>query len=346
MTRFSSWLVLRALAAASTAALGATWASGAQPQPTAARTIPGSPGTPSIFAPGVVSGPANDTATTFTPDGRTVYFTRSNDEDADILTSHFDGARWSVPIIAPFSGHWRDLEPAMAPDGSYLVFASNRPIDTSGKPLDGHWNGQAYPGRGGHLWRVNRRGKGWGTPILLPDTINRFDSTFSPAVAADGSLYFMAATGPGGHFQLYCSRLQSGKYQTPKLLPFSAGQYGGVDPAVAPDQSFIVFASSRPPAPAHDLFAFIAFRTGGHWSEPVPLWTAVNDLGHIIELRLGPDGHTLYLASNHVVPAVYPKTRRSSSAGLQRMQDWNDGNFNVWSVDLAPWLEGARRQGR
>ena len=303
-------------------------------------------GTPTIFAPGVISGPANDTATTFAPDGRTVYFTRSNDEDADILTSHFDGARWSLPTLASFSGHWRDLEPAMAPDGSYLVFASNRPIDTSGKPLDGHWNGQAYPGRGGHLWRVHREGNGWGAPILLPATINRFDSTFSPAVAADGSLYFMAATGPGGHFQLYCSRFQGGRYQTPGLLPFSAGQYGGVDPAVAPDQSFIVFASSRPPAPAHDLFAFIAFRTDGHWGEPVPLWTAVNDLGHIIELRLGPDGHTLYLASNHVVPAVYPKTRQSSIAGLQRMQTWNDGNFNVWSVDLAPWLRQPGRPAR
>lgn len=33
---------------------------------------------PAIFAPGVISGPAHDSAPTFTRDGNTVYFTRSN----------------------------------------------------------------------------------------------------------------------------------------------------------------------------------------------------------------------------------------------------------------------------
>lgn len=297
---------------------------------------------PRVFAPGVVSGPASDAAATFTPDGRTVYFFRSNGDDSDIMTSRFDGARWSQPVIAPFSGHWRDLEPAMAPDGSYLIFASSRPIDGSGKPIDGHWGGQLHPGRGGHLWRVNRQGDGWSAPILLPDTVNRFDSTFSPAIAADGSLCFMAATAPGGHFQLYFSQFANGHYRTPELLPFSAGEYGGVDPALAPDQSFIVFGSNRPPTPPRDSYAFIAFRTQGHWGEPIPLPPQVNDLGGIDELRLGPDGHTLYVTSNHVVPAEYPKTDGSSVAGLRQMQSWNDGQNNIWVFDLGPWLEHLR----
>jgi len=299
-----------------------------------------------VFAPGVISGAANDAAATFAPDGKTVYFFRSNGQDYDIMTSRFDGARWSQPVIASFSGHWRDLEPAMAPDGSYLIFASSRPIDDSGKAIDGHWGGQVHPGRGGHLWRVDRRGDGWSTPALLPDTVNRFDSTFSPAIAADGSLYFMAATGPGGHFQLYCSQLKNGEYRAPELLPFSAGQYGGADPAVAPDQSFIVFGSNRPPTPAYDSYAFIAFRTRGHWGDPVPLPSAVNSLGGIDELRLGPDGHTLYLTSNHVVPPDYPKTDGSSAAGLRQMQSWNEGQDNIWVFDLGPWLEHLRNAGR
>ena len=302
--------------------------------------------TPKIFGPGVISGPANDAAATFTPDGRTVYFFRANGADYDIMTSHLAGNRWSQPEIAPFSGHWRDLEPTMAPDGSYLIFASSRPIDGSGKPIDGHWGGQVHAGRGGHLWRVNRQGDGWSKPALLPDTVNRFDSTFSPAIAADGSLYFMAATAPGGHFQLYYSQRKHGEYRRPELLPFSAGQYGGVDPAVAPDQSFIVYGTNRPPTPGHDSYAFIVYRTHGRWGDPIPLPPAVNSLGGITELRLGPDGHTLYLTSNHVVPPEYPKTDRSSQTGLQQMQTWNDGQDNIWMVDLAPWLERARRSDR
>jgi hypothetical protein len=322
--------------AMSAAAPGVAWSS---LPPTAAAV-------PRVFGPGVISGPANDAAATFTPDGTTVYFTRSNGEDYDIVTSHFDGRDWSQPVIASFSGRWRDLEPTMAPDGSYIIFASSRPVNRGGKPLDGHWSGQAWPARGGHLWRVDRQGDRWGAPVLLPDIVNRWDSTFSPAIAADGTLYFMAATAPGGHFQLYCSRFEDGTYRKPELLPFSAGQYGGFDPAVAPDQSFIVFASNRPPAPAHQTYAFVAFRTHGRWGEPVPLAPAVNSLGGIIELRLGADGHTLYLASNRVVPPTYPKTSASSREELQWMQSWNDGAYNIWVVDLAPWLERAQHPDR
>jgi hypothetical protein len=338
MIRLSGWRAFRATAL-SFGVMGMAWASMPQPQPATGNY------TPRVFAPGVISGPANDAAATFTPDGKTVYFFRSNGEDYDIMSSHFVNGGWSQPTIAPFSGHWRDLEPAMAPDGSYLIFASSRPLKAGDKALDGHWGGQAFPGRGGHLWRVNRRGKSWSEPSLLPDTVNRFDSTFSPAIAADGTLYFMAATGPGGHFQLYSSRLEGGRYQTPELLPFSAGQYGGVDPAVAPDQSFIVFASNRPPTPEHESYAFVAFRNGGRWGAPIALPPAVNSLGHIIELRLGPDAHTLYLTSDHVVPPEVPKTAQSSETGLKQMQSWNDGQDNIWVVDLASWLKRAARSG-
>ncbi|HZT03433.1 MAG TPA: hypothetical protein VFA39_14330 [Steroidobacteraceae bacterium] len=328
MRRHSIWRAIGAVSV-SMGILGLAQAAGTQAQAGDA---------PTIFGPGVISGPANDAAATFTPDGRTVYFFRANGEDYAIMESHLAGSRWSQPQIAPFSGHWRDLEPAMAPDGSYLIFASSRPIDGSDKPIDGHWGGQLHAGRGGHLWRVDRQGDGWSAPVLLPATVNRLDSTFSPAIAADGSLYFMAATGPGGRFQLFYSQFKRGQYRTPELLPPTADRYGGFDPAVAPDQSFIVFGSARPPAPPHQSYAFVAFRTDGHWGRAIPLDPAVNSLGGIIELRLGPDGHTLYLTSNHVVPPEYPKTVDSSQSGLRQMQSWNDGQDNIWRVDLAPWL--------
>ncbi|MGH8600818.1 MAG: TolB family protein, partial [Burkholderiales bacterium] len=279
-----------------------------------------SPAKPVIFAPGVISGPANDAAATFSPDGRTVYFFRSNGMDYDIMVSHLQGTRWSEPRIASFSGHWRDLEPAMAPNGSYLIFASSRPIDGGNKPIDGHWGGKPHAGRGGHLWRVDRTKSGWSKPVLLPDAVNRRDSTFSPAIASDGSVYFMAATGRGGHFRLYCSHFKNGKYQPARLLPFSAGKWGGVDPAIAPDQSFIVFASNRPPTPANSADVFIAFRnSNGQWGKPIDLGASVDNPAGVDELRLGPDGHTLYYTTGYVVPPIYPKSIESSRHGLMTM---------------------------
>ena len=84
-----------------------------------------------------------------------------------------------------------DLEPAMAPDGTFLVFASNRPAMPGGPALDGNYEGHSQPGRGGNLWRVDRTADGWAPPRRLPDAINAGASVYAPAVAADGSVYFM-----------------------------------------------------------------------------------------------------------------------------------------------------------
>lgn len=292
--------------------------------------------TPEVFAPGVISGPASDDAPAFTPDGRTVFFFRSNHQDYDIMVSHREGARWSQPRVVSFSGQWRDLEPAMAPDGSYLIFASSRPIDGGTTRPDGHWGGKVYPGRGGNLWRVDRKGNGWSEPVRLPDIVNRTDATFSPGIARDGTLYFMAATAKNGDFQIWRAALENGQYQTPELLPFCV-DYECMDGTIAPDQSFIVFSSGRPPAAAQGNDLFIAFRDGTHWGEPVDLGPEVAALSPI-ESRLGPDGHTLYFSSNHVVPPAFPKTAAARASGLRDMQRWNDGADNIWRIDLTPWI--------
>lgn len=300
---------------------------------------------PTLFAPGVISGPADEMAPAFTPDGKSVYFTRSNGSDYDIMVSHREGEGWSKPVVAPFSGQWRDLEPAMAPDGSYLIFASSRPLPGTRTPPDGVWSNVSHPAKGGNLWRVDRKGDGWGEPVRLPDTVNRSTAVFSPAIAANGDLYFMEASGEGDHFRLYCSRYVRGNYQAPEPLSFTAGQYGGVDAAIAPDESFIVFASNRPPAPQGQGDLFIVFRQDGHWGEPVHLPDSINRLASITEVRLGPDGHTLYFSSGYVVPMQPPKDAVATRRGLEDMEGWNDGDLNIWQVDISDLLKGKPASG-
>ncbi|NMW23354.1 hypothetical protein HFP05_02755, partial [Rhodanobacter denitrificans] len=89
------------------------------------------PSTPEIFAPGAISGPAGVDCLTFAPDGNTVYFDQQAGWNGFIMESHRVGNGWSTPRIAPFSGQWQDHDPAMAPDGSFLVYTSNR-ADTAG----------------------------------------------------------------------------------------------------------------------------------------------------------------------------------------------------------------------
>ena len=283
---------------------------------------------PSVFAPGVISGPAHDSAPAFARDGASVWFSRSDGKASTILESRFADGRWSTPRVAPFSGRWSDMEPAMSPDGRFLVFVSNRPADDSAKPLDGFFMGKAFPGGGGNLWRVDRVGDGWGTPVRLPDAINADASTFAPSVAADGSLWFMHPVDGGRKFRLYRAAFRDGRFDAPQPLPFSDGSSTDVDPAVAPDESFVVFGSSR--APARDMDLFIAFRHGTAWSAPRHLGELVNSPGSDAEARLSPDARTLYFSSE-----------RRSTAPADQSADWNNGKYNVWRVDLGPFLDGA-----
>jgi hypothetical protein len=298
--------------------------------------------TPEVLAPGVISGPADDEAPAFTPDGKTVYFFRNNSSDYDIMVSHFDGKAWSAPEIAPFSGQWRDLEPAMAPDGSYMIFASTRPLPGSDKAPDGSWGDKPHPGKGGNLWRVDRVGSGWSAPTRLPDTVNRSFNVFSPSIAANGDLYFMEASGEGMHFRLFMSALKDGVYQTPVALAFTAGQWGGSDPTVAPDESFLVYSSNRPPTPPQQGDLFIVYRKDGQWGEPQHLGDDINGLGGGTESRLGPDGHTLYSSNSQVVKAVFPKDAAAAKRSLADMHAWNNGSLNIWKFDISPYLPAPR----
>jgi Tol biopolymer transport system component len=276
-----------------------------------------------LFAPGAIPTAAtNSMAPAFTPDGASVYLGQisSNPKNVSIMSSQKIGKEWSVPKLAPFSGQYRDLEPAFAPSGKYLVFASSRPAGPGEPELDGHYNGQIFPGDGGKLWKVERTKQGWSAPEALPSVINSNSSVFTPSIAADGSLYFMRADN-GGSFHIYRSQMRNGKFEAPILVSFGDATIPNFDPMVAPDESYIIFSSRRPPFPnTTDLF--IAFRTATGWGDPIDLRSALSDNVHGIEARLSPDGKTLYFSNS-----------RSSSGA-----DIPDARF-IWQVDLSNLLQ-------
>jgi len=282
---------------------------------------------PEIFAPGVISGPANDADPAFTPDGKLLVFSRNG----VLLESHATGGQWSSPVIAPFSGQWSDQQPTMSPDGRFLVFVSNRPV---------HPGDAKRPA--GNLWRVDRTDDGWGEPVHLPDTVNRGNSTWAPSVAGDGSLYFIERSSPQAPFRLWRSQFRAGAYDTPTPVNFGDATTQDVDPAVAPDESFIVFGSMHPGPGAHEHL-YIALREPGGWGKPQDLGPAVNGADNDSnEARLGPDHRTLYFSTDRTLPVKLPRTRAQAEADLARFQSWDNGSQNIWSVSLAGWLDAAR----
>src|SRR5262245_26922460 len=81
---------------------------------------------PALFAEGTITTPDDEMDAGFTPDGKTIYFTKDHigQRLGVIVASHFAAGKWSAPEVASFSGRYTDYDPFVTQDGSKLFFAS------------------------------------------------------------------------------------------------------------------------------------------------------------------------------------------------------------------------------
>ena len=242
---------------------------------------------------GIIHSDSDDTLA-FTPDGNTVFFDRSSGRHKTIMVAHRYAGRWSAPTVASFSGHWFDQDPVVAPNGSYLLFDSDRPVAPGGKPLrQNYFRGGAGPGS--NIWRVDRHGNRWGKPKRLASLINSDVFIDFPSIAADSTLYFMRWDKKARVMHIMRSEYRGGRYLPPEPAGLGLPSVSKHDPAVAPDQSFIVFDYGKTKGGLGRLS--IAFREHGGWSKPIDLGDLVNsDMPW--GSHLAPNGYTVYFTGN------------------------------------------------
>ena len=151
---------------------------------------------------------------------------------------------------------------------------------------------------------------------------------FAPdSVAADGSLYFVGCAAPDDSLRLMRAAYRDGAYQAPQVVALGDATATILDPAIAPDRSFIVVSIKH--AAAQPYCLAIAFRTAAGWSAPRDLGDVVNGGKHSMGAQLGPDHRTLYFYSDRRLP---PSDPRATAA-------WNNGADHIWQVSLGPWLD-------
>jgi hypothetical protein len=257
--------------------------------------------------------PDSDDTLAFTPDGNTVFFDRSEGPHKTIMISHRTGGRWSPPQVASFSGHWFDQDPLVAPDGSYMLFNTDRPVAPGGKPLTQNYFGGVVTAPGSNIWRVNRTAHGWGKPVWLGATINNDVFIDFASLARDNTIYFIRWNAGEKAMHIWRSEYRAGKYLPPQLVTLGDPAVSVHDPAVAPDQSFLVFDYGKVKGGLGRLC--IAFRDGDHWGKPIDFGDALNkDLPW--GSHLAPDGHTVYVT----------------------------GQSGIEQISLTPWLDAHRRK--
>jgi Tol biopolymer transport system component len=230
---------------------------------------------PTVFTHEAMSSINNESVLAFTPDAKTAYIA----DETTIVYSTMINGKWSKTFIAPFSGHWKDWDPALKPDGRRLIFVSNRPLENM--PQD-------TPQKDNHLWYVNRLADGkWSTPKHFEAPVNIAGSSdYGPSVSSTGSICFCSRNRDGNKgMRGYYAKCNDDQYTKPELLSLN-GEKEIFDPFIAPDESYIIFVSEG------DLY--ISYRHSNKWAQGEKLAAVVNNGKSNSDPYVSPDRSTLY----------------------------------------------------
>jgi hypothetical protein len=293
-----------------------------------------------LIGPGTVSTGLQETSVAMTRDGDTLYFMRSDfgEKDDTILVSHRRNGHWGKPEVASFSGQWHDSEPALSPDGKRLYFVSNRPVLPGGQPVTAEMSGQHFAGT--NLWYVERQPGGrWGTPVHVDGALNDGATIYNPSIAANGDIWFSAhREDSGSAYQIYVARRTASGYAAPIRAELGDIQHNRMDPAVDPQERFLVFAGNEGDAFGRaDLY--IAFRQqDGSWGKPEHLPAPINSASLENAPSLGPRFGELFVSSNRRDEVHFPKPRDTAATLSQRLAQPLNGSRNLWRFDISDVL--------
>jgi Tol biopolymer transport system component len=243
------------------------------------------PGTPAVrFAPGVVS-TGDVFASTFTPDGRTVVFTKvSPPKPMTLMISQWRENQWTTPRPLPFSGQYRDLDPSFSPDGRRLYFSSLRPVGPS--PGD--------TASGVDTWYVERDGDRWGTPVRVAEPVNGNEVDMYPSVTRRGVVYFDSRRSRNQRLVYRAEPRPDGSFAEPQLLDATINADSGASNLfVDPDERYVVFGAVRPEGHG-GMDLYLSKRTAHGWSTPQNLGPLVNTSATEFCPFVSRDGRFLY----------------------------------------------------
>lgn len=293
------------------------------PAPPLRLTLSAPGAVPSLFGRGIISTSFDEWNTSFTPDGRTVFFSRGR--FWTIMTSTRTRNSWSTPEVAAFSGRWLDTDPFVSPDGRRVYFVSNRPLNSTPgtKPLPYF-----------SIWYVERTAmRTWSRPINVGTPINGHGSAWFPSVTSDGTLYFHARRDGGkGGSDIYYSRRMGDHYAEPVPVDFNTAA-SEQEPYVAPDESYMIFVSDRAGGfGAGDLY--VSIRRNGHWGEPMNLGPQINTYATEMAPSVSSDGATLYFTGSRRSFRDARPSRVDGAAFMRELSGYENGSLKMYSIAL------------
>lgn len=283
--------------------------------------------TPELFAPGIISTNNTDWTTAFSPDGLECFYTLQGLNNYNVLVyiKSVNGI-WQKPELAPFHLPDHNADPFFAPGGNRLYFWANGPDKSGAESRDNS-----------DIYYVDKVSDGWGKPVRLDTAlINTSHWQIFPTVATNGNLYFTCNYPDSkGGFDVYRSEFKDGKYLPPVNLGDSINTATlEQEPFIAPDESYIIFASDRHAPRTNNWDLYISFKKeDGTWTKAKNMGTNINSSAKDMAAMVTHDGKYLFFSSYRVKafdPASKDFTYNTLKDALNGSQN---GNSDVYWVD-------------
>ena len=229
---------------------------------------------PKVFAPGILlniyrpHGPIN-----ISPDGKEMYWPASGTygRKQKIFCIKQENGIWGPPGIASFSTDAICGGPFISHDGKKLFFQSK-----------GRKNLKEKPRQDADIWVVERVASHWGEPQKLSSEINTKYNEVFPSISKKGNLFFQANYPDKtlGGWDIYVAKNSNGQYsETINLGSAVNSSFSECAPYISPDESYIIFHSSRPGGynQGHELYISFQNRDGS--------WTKAKNMGKAININ-------------------------------------------------------------
>ncbi len=256
---------------------------------------------PEIFAPGIISKPDRyEFGCTFSQDGKELFFGVDNNGVTEIYHTRIVNGTWSSQEKLFKEDSFSHNDPMLSQDGQKLFFISDRPMEAGGQRKDID------------IWYIQREKAYWSEPANLGPTINNALDQYYVSFADNGTLYFASKDkseeATRDAFDIYRAEVLGEGFAIPEKLPteINTAQYEA-DVFVAPDESYLIFCSTRADGFGRgDLY--ISFRdTEGNWSLAQNMGNSINTGSHELCPFVTRDGKYLFYTSNQDIYWVSAK---------------------------------------
>ncbi len=256
---------------------------------------------PKMFAPNFISTEEQEFGSVFNKKGTEFYFGVDVGKRNEIRYSKMVEGKWTKPKTVISHETYSYNDPFLSNDENKLYFISNRALDGQGKIKDID------------IWYAEKNGDGWSEPINAGSNINTIGDEYYISFTNDENMYFASNrqirkdTSRTDH-DIYYSKIVDHKFQEPILLDSTINTTDyEADVFVAPDESYLIFCSTRNNGFGRgDLY--ISFKNSdGDWTKAINMGKEINSKYYEYCPFVTKDGKFLFYTSNQDIYWVSAK---------------------------------------